>query len=243
MGWTDLLPFFRGPISNVAPRSNGGSALVQELAKLKGLLAEGALTDSELQIAKRRVLREEGDAAISPPEAEIAALDQQQQALRDTISSAARRVGTSRAAYLAVILSVVLVAVPYANLTKSAPQWLETVPFVEIIVFVGGIALGSALFFLGRGPLIRRSFASRSRSVKCSKCHAPFSLRMIDREDMVVSTAARYEKRFVGTASWIDETHNVVETIACQKCGDAEKNRSSYTTRVAFRHSCWSEFT
>ncbi len=100
----------------------------------------------------------------------------------------------------------------------------------QVIRMVGTLLIGGGVGLL----LFRQVFNSRSKSSKCPKCSAAFSISRSNREEIMVSSEEKSEKEKLeegGTrlTVWTEEKFDVVETYTCSSCQEVSTKEFQIT--------------
>jgi len=121
-----------------------------------------------------------------------------------------------------------------ASITKNAIIWA---------IILGLIVAGLAYWLLGsQGAMIRaggavvagglvaglvymKSMASGASEAKCAKCGAAFSVSRSDRQETLVKSDPREERKTLDNGdieitTWLQEVYDVDDTFSCSGCAD-----------------------
>jgi len=130
------------------------------------------------------------------------------------------------------------------SIKKSATIWA-----IALGLIVGAIAyflLGSQGFnlqagggalagLLTAGGIYRKNISSGTADAKCAKCNAAFSVTRIDRQETLLDSTPKKERKElengdIETKTWTEELYDVEDTFECSSC-----NAITYETHHSTR--------
>jgi len=144
----------------------------------------------------------------------MSGLSQEQQDLKDSIKKSST--------IWAVVVGLVTVGIIYWILNS------QTSGVRMAAAALSGVAVAISMY--------RKSFASGSKSARCGKCDAAFSITRTDRVETVISTEDKEEREpqedgSTSVKTWGEEKYSVLETYTCSKCQDVTTKTYDATRR------------
>jgi len=141
-------------------------------------------------------------------------LSQEQQDLRQSIQKSAM--------IWAIVLGVIVALLAYWIMGSQSSM-----------IRIGGSVIGGLIV---AGAMYKKSFASGSKSARCPKCDAAFSITKTDSVETLASTSPKetreeQEDKSTKVTTWVEEVFDVTDTYTCAKCQDATTKEYQRTRR------------
>lgn len=134
---------------------------------------------------------------------------------------------------------------PRQSIQKSAMIWAVVLGVIVALLAYWIMGSQSSLIRIGAsvvgglvvaGAMFKKSFASGSKSARCAKCDAAFSITKTDSVETLASTSPKEEReeqddKSTKVTTWVEDVFNVTDTYTCAKCQDTTTKEYERTRR------------